>query len=95
MTSNGRDPTTIPALSPPVGESTDFINPYSLSSVLIATVVLCLAFTTLSVLVRVATSLRAFKLLLAEDCMHLAQQSGQIAKPSRYLHIRMGAQAIA
>ena len=95
MTSNGRGPTAIPALSPPVGERTNFINPYSLYSVLIATVVICLIFTTLGVLVRVASSLRAFKLLLAEDCMHLAQQSGPIAKISRHLHSRMGAQAIA
>lgn len=61
-----------PALAPPSGVTSNFVNPYSLSPAFIVTAVLCLLLATFAVIVRLATSFCGpSKRIRVEDCTFL------------------------
>ena len=63
------DPSKVPALAPPGGVHSNFVNPYSLNPVFVVTAVLCLLFATLALIVRLAVNLTGpSKKLRVEDC---------------------------
>lgn len=62
-----------PALSPPLGVTSNFVTPYSLSPAFIVTAVVCLLFATFAVIVRLAIDFYGpKKRIRIEDCMFLS-----------------------
>ena len=57
-----------PAMSPPPGVIPNFHNPPNLNAFVIMTVVLCFAFATLAVLLRIYTKIYILRALAWEDC---------------------------
>ena len=57
-----------PALAPPVGDTSNFVDPYTLKPVLVTTTVIYVTLTTLGVAVRLAVRKRSNESMLLEDC---------------------------
>ena len=62
------DPFTTPALQPPAGIEPNLINPESLYPVFVATVTVCLCFTTFATAARLTVNLPNIRSLQLEDC---------------------------
>ena len=58
---------TTPAVPPPAGTTSNFVDPPSLDSVLVGTVAACLACTTMALVVRLYTKFRAVRRVELED----------------------------
>lgn len=59
-----------PALAPPMGVTSNFVDPYTLTPAFVVTAVLCIFLATSSVFVRLMTDLRGSQSTLRiEDCM--------------------------
>jgi hypothetical protein len=65
---DGMDMNQMPALNPPDGVTSNFVDPFSLNSSVVATLVLCLSTASFSLFARLVTSFRAFKSIRVEDC---------------------------
>ena len=85
----------LPALSPPPGVTSNFVNPYSLSPVFVVTAVLCLSLATIAVVVRLAVAFYGSTGgMRVEDCTFAFFSGLDVVKASadrtRFLRYFMG-----
>ena len=62
------DPQTQPALTPPAGETSNFVNPGSIQPAIIAGLTICLAVSTIFAALRLFAQWKLFKRLIWADC---------------------------
>ena len=62
------DPDTTPALAPPPGMVPNFVDPFTLNNYLILTSTVCLALTTVMIMIRIITKAYVIKIVTLEDC---------------------------
>ena len=67
------DPDITPSIKPPLGHTSNLVNPYSLQSWLVATSVICLVVLVLSIAARLFVKGYILKKIQLEDCVYLAK----------------------
>lgn len=65
------DLSSAPALKPPDGVESNFVNPESLIPILIDTTIICLCCTTFATVARLILKLRNIRSLRLEDCQYM------------------------
>lgn len=65
---NLTDPSNTPALAPPPGVTSNFVNPESLLTYVIVTIALCLTLTTVTIGLRIFTKVHIAKAMHWDDC---------------------------
>lgn len=72
--------TQLPALPPPAGITSNFVNPQSQASIIVAACTTCLILVTVISLLRFYTNLVVKKSFKADDSMYLFSSRGEVLK---------------